>query len=122
MTSDQVGELFQLIWAYDGVKVIVGHVAVNLVVALGASLKNGDFQLGKLAEFLYRKLLPYVAIYYIVNAFGDAAGVAALGPTVFAIIEATLAGDLADNLQKLGVNWGGLSRFLVKPDSSSGCC
>lgn len=98
-----VKQLVILIWAYDGVKVIVGHTIVNVVVAIAAAVVTGTFELSKIAQFLIRKLLPFVAIYFIVKAFGQAAGLEWLAPVTWAAIEASLTGDLADNLVKLGL-------------------
>jgi len=100
---ETIKAVLSLVWSFDGVKVIVGHTLINVVVAVAAAVKDGNFNLSRLSEFLVKKLLPYVSVYAIVKAFGEAAGLAALGPVVWGMIEASLAGDLADNLAKLGV-------------------
>jgi phage-related holin len=92
-----------LIWGYTAVKVIVSHIMINLVVALAAAQKNGDLDLSKLAEFLTKKLLPFVAAYVVCNVFGEYAGLPWLAPAIWTIIEATLSANLIDNLGKLGV-------------------
>jgi hypothetical protein len=91
------------IWAFDGVKFIVAHVAVNFVVAVAAALRTGQFELTRLAEFLLRKLMPYVLVYTAAKIFGESIGLSALAPAAWAIITATLLGDLAGNLTLLGI-------------------
>jgi len=92
-----------LIWSYAGVKVIVGHVLINVVVALAAAQYTKTLDLSKLAEFLTQKLLPFIAVYVVCKVFGDGAGLPWLAPATWVIIESTLAANLIDNLGKLGV-------------------
>jgi len=104
-----------LVWSYDGVKFIVGHTVVNLVAAVAGALKAGEFELGKVGEFLYKKLLPYVSVYFILKAFGDAAELTFLAPIAWAAIETTLLGDLMDSVAKLGLAWPEpVARLVVK--------
>jgi len=91
------------LWTLAGVKFIVSHVAVNTVVAVAAALQVGDFQLGKLFEFLWRKLLPLVLVYGAAKAIGADAGLDILAPGALVMIETALAANLAENLAKLGV-------------------
>lgn len=91
------------IWSYDGVKVIVLHVAFNVIVAVAAALYTSTFNLKKLADFLIKKLLPYVLVYFAIKLFGDAIGLAGFALVVWAVIEATLIGDLTDSLALLGL-------------------
>jgi hypothetical protein len=92
-----------LVWSFPGVKFITCHVLVNLVVAVAASLKVGEFELSRLAEFLTKKLAPYALVYAAAMIFGEAVGLAPLAPAALAAIEAALLGDLADNLVKIGL-------------------
>jgi len=92
-----------LIWSYAGVKILVGNVLINVVVALAAAQKTGTLDLSKLAEFLTKKLLPFIAVYVVCKVFGESAGLIWLAPATWTIIEATLAANLIDNLGKLGV-------------------
>lgn len=104
-----------VVWAFDGVKVIVGHTIVNVVVAIAAALVTGEFELARVGEFLVKKLLPFVAIYFIVKAFGAAAGLEWLGPVAWTAIETSLTGDLADSLVRLGLPLpDGVKRLVVK--------
>jgi phage-related holin len=100
---DAVREFFVWLWSLDGVKMITLHTIVNVVVAVMAAIHVGELRLHKLAEFLYRKLLPYVIIYGVVKVIGVDAGLDWLAPAVFTIIEITLASDLAENLARLGI-------------------
>ena len=102
-------------WAYDGIKVIVCHTLINVVVALAAALKSNTFELGRVGEFLIRKLAPYVGVYYAIKLAGDAAGLAFLAPITWAAIEATLTGDLLDSWTKLGLPLpDSIQRLVVK--------
>jgi phage-related holin len=92
-----------LIWSYAGVKVIVGHILINVVVALAAAQYTSSLDLSKLSEFLTKKLLPFIAVYVVCKVFGEGAGLPWLAPAVWTIIDATLAANLIDNLGKLGV-------------------
>ena len=100
---DTVGAWLAWVWTLVGVRFIVGHVLVNLVVAIAAGMYTGEFQLKRVGEFLYRKLAPYVLVYAAVKAIGIDAGLEELAGAVWVIIEVTLAGDLAENLKVLGV-------------------
>ena len=95
--------LLVLVWSLAGVKFIIGNVLVNVVVALAAAQATKSVDLSKLAEFLTRKLLPYVVVYFIAKVFGDAAGLGWLSAAVFAVIEITLIKNLTENLALLGV-------------------
>lgn len=95
--------LVNWLWSLAGVKFLTSHVAINVVVAVAAALQAGDFQLGKLAEFLWRKLLPLVLVYGAVKAVGIDAGLDFLAPIVFGLIELALLSDLTDNLARLGI-------------------
>lgn len=98
-----IGEWFVELWGLGGVKAIVAQTVLNVVLAIGASIYANTFNVKKVAEFLYRKLLPYVAVYVTVKATGFAAGVEWLAPVVYAAIFATLTGDMLENLVKLGL-------------------
>lgn len=107
--------LVVLVWTFAGVRVIVGHTLINVVVALAAAQATGEINLSKLGEFLIKKLLPNVAVYVMVKAFGEAAGLAFLAPVVWAAIEASLIGDLLDNWTRLGLPLPeALARVVVK--------
>lgn len=103
------------VWAFDGVKFIVLHIALNVLVAVAAALKTRTFSLSKLADFLISKLLPYVTVYVAVNLFGDEIGLSALAPLAWAVITATLLGDLGDSLTQLGLQLPeAIQKFVVK--------
>ena len=102
-------------WSYAGVKVIVCHTLINVAVAIAVALKSNSFELGRVGEFLFRKLAPYVLIYNVLQLAGEGAGVAFLGPIVWAVIEATLTGDLLDNWTRLGLPLpSAIQQFVVK--------
>ena len=106
--------------ALPWVKFIAAHVVINVVVAIAAALKEKNFQLAKIGEFLAAKLAPYVLVYAAIQTLGDSAGLAGLGTAVFALIEASLLGDLGDSLSRLGVPLPKSLSFLKKPDQPTG--
>ena len=100
---DIIKEALLYLWSIPEVKFMVSHIVLNVVAAVAAAVHTGEFALGKLGEFMYRKVLPYVALYGVARLFGEGAGLDWLAAAVFALIEAALTGDLVENLQKLGV-------------------
>jgi len=90
-------------FAATDVRFIIGHIVVNLVMAIAAGLKQKDFDFRRVAEFLWRKLLPYVLGYAVVKVIGDWCALTPLLPITWIAIETTLLGDLIDNLAKLGL-------------------
>jgi len=91
------------LWSLWYVQFISYHVLFNVSVALLTAIVNAEFKLAKVGEFLYRKLLPYIGLLAVAEAFGGAIGLAALTPAVMVLIETRLAADLMENLKILGV-------------------
>lgn len=112
---ERVGAFLAWLWAQFEVKFLVGHISINLIAGLAASIKTGEFKVYKVAEFLYRKLLPYVLLYTVFRVVGDMAGLSAIGKTVFGLIELALWGDLIENLGRLGIKLpDGVARAVSK--------
>lgn len=98
------------------INLIVAYTIINTLVAVAAGIRTGTFDLSKVGEFLYKKLLPYVLVYMGVGAFGDVAGLTWLTPVSFAAIMTILTGDLTDSLYKLGIP---MPSFLVKNETKA---
>lgn len=96
-------EALQWLWAMWQVKFLISHIAINTVAAIAVSIYTSEFRLGKLGEFLYRKLIPYILIFAAVAALGEAANLAPLADIVWLSLEAQLLADLLDNLKKIGI-------------------
>lgn len=104
---------------------IAGVAFLNVVVAVAAALKNGEFQAQKLGEFLWKKVGLYGAVYAIAwmvsEAMGDTvpeAGLVSAG--VFAVLQGMLVADLVESLSEMGVPMPeGLKSIVNK--SSSNC-
>jgi phage-related holin len=93
------------VWAQWEVKVLLSHVIVNVVVALAATIASGEFVLALVPEFLWKKILPLVAVYAAFAAFGEASGLGGVATATWALLELKLTGDTLDNLKKLGIEW-----------------
>jgi len=91
------------LWSQWQVQALVAHVLVNLVVAVAASIRTGEFVLAKTGEFLWKKLLPLVLVYGAFATGGEAIGQSGVATATWATIFVVLLGDLADNLKKLGL-------------------
>jgi len=98
-----LSQAFVYLWSLWYVQFITYHVLFNVSVALLTSIVSAQFRLARVIEFLYRKLLPYIGLLAITEAFGGAIGLAALTPVVILLIETRLAADLMENLKTLGV-------------------
>ena len=96
-------EFVKWLLSFWQVKFILGHIALNVVVAMAASIYTGDFLLGKVGEFLYKKVLPYTMVFAAFAAIGEAANLGAIANVAFAGLEAMLLADLLDNLKKIGL-------------------
>jgi len=96
-------DLVILIWAIWEVQFTVYHILLNLAVALAAAIRTNTFEFAKMAEFLYRKLLPYLIVFITASAVSGALSIGWLVTVLWALIELSLLGDMVENLKKLGV-------------------
>jgi len=91
------------VWNYTGVKFIVCHVAINVIVAVAAALHTKTFDFKKLLDFLTQKLAPYVLAFYAAKLLGIAGGIEWLAAPVWVLIETVLSTDLLGSLKQLDV-------------------
>lgn len=108
MLSSELGWLMPFLtalWADWRVQFMVYHIGANLLVALATAIYVGDFKLDKVAEVLYKKLLPYCLIYGAAMLLVQAAPAYGeqLLTVVWGLIETTLLSDLLENLAKVGI-------------------
>lgn len=92
-----------LIWSFDGVKIIVAGVALNVVLAVAVALRSGTFSFQVLGEFLIKKLLPYVIVYFAFKLFGEGTGFEWVSAAVWGLITAMIASAIIEKLSDLGV-------------------
>ena len=85
------------------VQFIAASILVNTALAVAASIRNDDFHLPALANFLWRHLLPYVIAYTSIRIAADELGLHAVATATWFIIEASLLGRVAASLHELGV-------------------
>ena len=100
---DAVMAFLVWLWAQWQVQVLVGHVVLNVVVAVAASIYAKEFILAKTPEFLWRKALPLAMVYAGFAFFGETIGHGEVAVAVWGLLELTLLGDTFDNLAKLGI-------------------
>ena len=97
------------------VQFIAASILVNTALAVAASIRNSDFHLPALANFLWRHLLPYVVAYVSIRITADELGLQALATATWFIIEASLLGRIAASLHELGIPMpDGLAKLLKK--------
>lgn len=109
------------IWATPWVKILVAQIVINFAVAVFAAIRTGKYKWAKLGEFLWRKLVPLVGTFSVFQLLGNAAGYEAVGVVAFALLEATLLAELADNLSKMGINMPNSLRKESIEDCDCGC-
>ena len=80
-----------------------GNILLNWAVAVAAAMTTGTFELKKISEFLWKKILPLMGVYFVGVALGGAVESEAIVNVVFAALEVRLLADLVENLGKLGV-------------------
>lgn len=100
------------------VKWIVAMAFLNVIVAIAAALKNGDFKIQKLGEFLWKKVGLYGGVYAIAwmvsEAMGDQVQEASMAAgAVWGVLQLMLVGDLAESLGEMGVPWPDAVRNAV---------
>jgi len=82
---------------------------------VAASIRNDDFHLPALANFLWRHLLPYVVAYVSIRIVADELGLQAVATATWFIIEASLIGRIVASLHELGIPLPeNLAKFLKK--------
>ena len=94
-----------LLWAQWQVQFLVGHIALNVVVAIAATIASGEFVLGKTPEFLWKKVLPLVAVYAVFQVFASGLQMDGLDIVIWGVLELLLVNDTLDNLKKLGIKF-----------------
>lgn len=87
------------------VKYLVALIAANLVLGILASLRNGDFKLTRLADWLWSRVIPLL-VGYGVAAFLAYSNpdLAWLKEAAFGTLTLTLLGYILSNLRDFGVN------------------
>ena len=111
----QVQTFLRYIAELPEVQFIAASVLVNTALAVAASIRNSDFHLPALANFLWRHLLPYVVAYVSIRITADELGLQAVATAAWFIIEASLIGRIVASLHELGIPLPeNLAKFLKK--------
>jgi len=111
----QVQTFLRYIAELPEVQFIAVSILVNTALAVSASIRNSDFHLPALANFLWRHLLPYVVAYASIRIAADELGLQAVATATWFIIEASLIGRIVASLHELGIPLPeNLAKFLKK--------
>ena len=115
MDISQVQAFLRYIAELPEVQFIAASILVNTALAVSASIRNSDFHLPALANFLWRHLLPYVVAYASIRIAADELGLQAVATATWFIIEASLIGRIVASLHELGIPLPeNLAKFLKK--------
>ena len=98
---EQIFNALRWLWSQSETQWLLAHIVLNVVAAVAASLWTGTFLLGRLWEFLYRKVLPVLLIWGAFSALGKAADLEAIAQTARVTLHAMLLADLMDNINKV---------------------
>lgn len=101
--AEQARLIVLAILSAPGVQLILGGVFLNVVVAVAAALKRGEFNLAELATFLTRDIAPKVLTYYGFVLAGDALEAAWVPAAALVLITASLTGRVIAHLAELGI-------------------
>jgi hypothetical protein len=103
MDISQVQAFLRYIASLPEVQFIAASILVNTALAVAASIRNSDFHLPALANFLWRHLLPYIVAYVSIRITADELGLQAVATATWFIIEASLIGRIVASLHELGI-------------------
>ncbi|MBA7623299.1 hypothetical protein ES703_30693 [subsurface metagenome] len=99
--------LDQFIALANGMKltVLIAMVAANFLLGLASSFYHGSFRLKAIADFLVKRVLPYIICYLavVVIAVVEPSWEAAV-TVVWALIIAALVGAIFGNLKEMGIH------------------
>ena len=112
----QVQTFLRYIAELPEVQFIAASILVNTALAVAASIRNSDFHLPALANFLWRHLLPYVVAYVSIRTVADELGLQAVATATWFIIEASLIGRIVASLHELGIPLPENLAKLIKKD------
>ena len=96
-------DAFLWLWGQWEVKWLVAQIVLNFAAAVAVGVATGNFALVKLAEFLYKKVLPLVGLYAAFSFFGETVEMAWVGDVTWGLLAVRLGAELLDNLKQLGV-------------------
>ena len=116
MDITQVQAFIRYIAELSEVQFIAASILVNTSLAVAASIRNDDFHLPALANFLWRHLLPYVVVYASIRIAADELGLQAVATATWFIIEASLIGRIVSSLHELGIPLPENLAKLIKKD------
>lgn len=91
------------LWGQWQVQWLVGQIAVNVLAAALVGVVTGSFAWARLWEFLYKKVLPLVAVYGAFSFVGETIDMAWVADVTWGLLAVRLGTELLDNLKKLGV-------------------
>ena len=88
----------------DYMRWVVILIIIDFILGVVAALMKNSFKLHMLANYLHDAVLPFVFVFAIIELVGTAQpDLSFVVPVTFIVIAATLVGNIAANLGKLGV-------------------
>lgn len=96
----------QFIALADGLKlsILLSMIAANVLIGIAASIYTGEFRLSAVADFMMKRVLPYIVAYFgVVVVAVVQSEWKALVTTIWAVLIAALVGHIAKNLKDMGV-------------------
>ena len=105
MDKQSLMTMLQAILGNDQVKMIFLLIMADLLSGVAASIATGEFRLHRIADFMGKKVIPYLLGYASVKivVYGMPEW-DAFATAVWAVILAALVGDIIGNLQAFGLN------------------
>ena len=89
--------------ALRSTQVLSAHIVLNWFVALFAAAESGLFEVKRIADFLWSKIVPLIGVYFLSLLLGGYLDAAWLSGSTFVVLELRLWADLVGNLKIIGV-------------------
>ena len=96
-------EALAWLWGQWQAQTLVYLIGANFAVAVFVGIRTGEFRLGRLAEVLYRKILPWLGVYAVFSLAGDALDLEWVATGAWGLLTGKLVGDLLESLGQLGI-------------------
>jgi hypothetical protein len=97
--------IIKSIYDQPEVKVLVALMVANLILGIFASLKCGDFKFTRLADWLWKRVVPLLVGYGVAAFLATTSpDFAYLKPAAYATVTLAMIGYVLSNLKDFGIN------------------